>query len=195
MATRGRIGVLRPDGRVESIYNHYDSYPEGLGEALKKITNPKDIDELIKLGNRKSTYADEDWRDKNSLFNEPSKFYKNEEDFYNNDDDDSDYRYLFKDGAWWIGEPDGWDRNVREFYKKPQDLANKLISGKKTPVRLTNPQSAIKGGEGKIQANPNADIDEWLGSQNIALDSPFATGLTDENRAFIRNVIKARSGK
>lgn len=150
MSTRGRIGVLRPDGRVESIYNHYDSYIDGLGAALKKITDPKVVDELIALGNRKGTYADEDWHDKSSLFNEPGRFYDSEEEFFKNDDDWSDYRYLFKNGEWSVSRPDGWDRiiepltkpskiyqakagtspNLRRRFKSPLDQANELLGGR-----------------------------------------------------------------
>lgn len=147
MSTRGRIGVLRPDGRVESIYNHYDSYLDGLGAALKNISDPKQVDELIALGNRRGTYADEDWHNEELLFNEPSRFFENEEAFYNEDDDASDYRYLFKDGAWNVNRPDGWDRvtnpliepspyykknagtapNLRRRFKNPLDLANAIL--------------------------------------------------------------------
>ena len=148
MATRGRIGVLRPDGRVESIYNHYDSYPEGLGEALKGISDPKLVDELIALGNRRGTYADKDWRDKSSLFNEPSRFYDNEDAFYGDDEEWLDYKYLFKDGAWNVSDGYGDDRrllvepskiykeksvtapNLRRRFKNPLDQANAILGGK-----------------------------------------------------------------
>lgn len=151
MSTRGRIGVLRPDGRVESIYNHYDSYLDGLGAALKKITDPKVVDELISLGNRRGTYADEDWHDNASLFHEPGRFYDSEDEFFKNGDDWSEYRYLFKNGQWSVSRPDGaWGRvvepltkptkiyqakvgtspNLRRRFKSPLDQANALLGDK-----------------------------------------------------------------
>ena len=151
MATRGRIGVLRPDGRVESIYNHYDSYIESLGEALKRIKDPKLVDELIGLGNRRGTYVDEDFHNKASLFNEPSRFFENEDEFFNNNDDWTSYRYLFKNGDWSVSRPNGaFDRvieplvkptkiyqekattapNLRRRFKSPLDQANELLGGK-----------------------------------------------------------------
>jgi len=153
MATRGRIGILRPDGRVESIYNHYDSYPEGLGEVLKRFKDQKEIDELIALGNRSGLYVDEDWRnDKEKLYNEPSRFYNSEDEFYNDDDEWIDYKYLYKDGAWNVYGPDesAWGKslrplvkpskfaqqnagtapNLRRRFKSPLDQANSLLGGK-----------------------------------------------------------------
>lgn len=142
MSTRGRIGVLRPDGRVESIYNHYDSYLGGLGEALKKF-NPKDIDELIKLGNRKGLYVDKDWHDKDALFNEPSRFYKSEDEFFQNDDDWSDYRYLYKDGKWSVSRPDGWDR-VIEPLVSPEEIKQSRIEEPAKPAVAKSPLDLIK---------------------------------------------------
>lgn len=134
MATRGRIGVLRPDGRVESIYNHYDSYLDGLGAGLKKIITPEEVDELIKLGDRRGLYADEDWRDKKSLFNEPARFYESEEDFYNNDDDWSEYRYLYKDGRWNVSYPSGWERVVEPLVSEDEIKESRIRKPAKTPI-------------------------------------------------------------
>ena len=35
MGTRSRIGMLLPDGRVRSIYCHWDGYPSGAGRTLQ----------------------------------------------------------------------------------------------------------------------------------------------------------------
>ena len=52
MSTRGRIGVIKKDGSVESIYCHFDGYLEGVGKMLNdNYQNYNDIKELIKLGN------------------------------------------------------------------------------------------------------------------------------------------------
>lgn len=128
MSTNGRIGVLRPDGRVESIYNHYDSYLDGAGAALKNIRDPKLVDELIKLGDRRGIYADEDWRDKESLFNEPSRFHNSEDEFFNDSSDWSSYKYLFKDGQWFVGERDGGGFKISPLTGEPfeKQVANAI---------------------------------------------------------------------
>ena len=36
MATRSRIGMVKDDGTVESIYCHFDGYPSNNGKILKE---------------------------------------------------------------------------------------------------------------------------------------------------------------
>jgi len=51
MATRSRIAIEKPDGRVESIYCHWDGYPEYNGRIL--VENYRDhekVQALIDLG-------------------------------------------------------------------------------------------------------------------------------------------------
>jgi len=51
MSTRSRIGMVMPDGKIKSIYCHWDGYPEGVGVKLEKYyKNPKQIEELMELG-------------------------------------------------------------------------------------------------------------------------------------------------
>ena len=51
MGTRSRIGILRKDGSIESIYCNWDGYLEHVGNLLNNnYSNPKKIEELIKLG-------------------------------------------------------------------------------------------------------------------------------------------------
>ena len=52
MATRGRIGIKQKDGTIIAAYQHWDSYPGGLGYNLcEHWTNPKKVIEAIQLGN------------------------------------------------------------------------------------------------------------------------------------------------
>ena len=54
MATRSRIATKREDG-YESIYCHWDGYPEGVGATLKEhYTDQNKIDELIALADLSS---------------------------------------------------------------------------------------------------------------------------------------------
>ena len=36
MSTRSRIGILNSDGSIDSVYHHFDGYPEWLGVRLKR---------------------------------------------------------------------------------------------------------------------------------------------------------------
>lgn len=51
MSTRGRIGMVTDDGKVISIYSHWDNYPCGTGATLLKHYKDKDkVVRLISLG-------------------------------------------------------------------------------------------------------------------------------------------------
>lgn len=51
MSTRSRIGILRADGSIDSIYCHLDGYPEGVGYELYTMYKDKEkVNNLIKLG-------------------------------------------------------------------------------------------------------------------------------------------------
>lgn len=58
MSTRSRIGIIRTLGDrpvVESIYCHFDGYPEGVGQTLlDHWTDEKKINRLIALGDLSS---------------------------------------------------------------------------------------------------------------------------------------------
>lgn len=60
MSTRSRIGIIRlkPGSgtpEVESIYCHFDGYPEGVGQMLlDHWTTPEAVDELLALGDLSS---------------------------------------------------------------------------------------------------------------------------------------------
>lgn len=51
MSTRSRIGILKENGSIESIYCHLDGYPEWVGKKLYRYyNNPERIKKLINLG-------------------------------------------------------------------------------------------------------------------------------------------------
>ena len=51
MATRSRIGLVRPDGKVVSIYCHWDGYPSNNGLILlEHYTDAAKVESLISLG-------------------------------------------------------------------------------------------------------------------------------------------------
>lgn len=51
MSTRATISIINKDGSVNSIYNHWDGYPSGLGLTLEEFYNEESlVRELISLG-------------------------------------------------------------------------------------------------------------------------------------------------
>ena len=51
ISTRSRIGILKKDGSIESVYCHYDGYLDGVGRTLHNYySNYEDIKELLQLG-------------------------------------------------------------------------------------------------------------------------------------------------
>jgi hypothetical protein len=51
MSTRSRIGIQNQDGSVNSIYCHFDGYPEGVGSTLQEHYSDRDkLQKLIELG-------------------------------------------------------------------------------------------------------------------------------------------------
>ena len=51
MSTRSRIGILKKDGSIDSIYCHLDGYPEWVGQKLYRFyNNLEKINSLINLG-------------------------------------------------------------------------------------------------------------------------------------------------
>jgi hypothetical protein len=47
MATRSRIGIEQPDGKIRSIYCHWDGYPSHNGRIL--LESYKDRDKILEL--------------------------------------------------------------------------------------------------------------------------------------------------
>jgi hypothetical protein len=51
MSTRSRIGIVREDGTVVSVYCHSDGYPSGVGKTLlTHYTTREKIEALVALG-------------------------------------------------------------------------------------------------------------------------------------------------
>ncbi len=50
MATSATISYERPDGKIRSIYCHWDGYIEGVGKTLIEHYNGSNLDALMDLG-------------------------------------------------------------------------------------------------------------------------------------------------
>jgi hypothetical protein len=138
MATRSRIAIEKEDGTVESIYCHWDGYPEYNGRIL--VENYKDhekVQALIDLGAISSlapnVEADPDTR---HTFNDPvggvvvaygrdrgetgvnKKSHGSVPDFFNGDIEE--YGYLFTQEGQWLVKSWGRDNQpctVEDYLK------------------------------------------------------------------------------
>ena len=125
MGTRSRIGLQKKDGRIESIYCHWDGYPEGVGKVL--LNNYKDEDKvkkLLKLGDMSSLGSEPVANPKGWDYSEPmrddmcvtyatrgeycpSAKSKDLEAYAELSDECwGEYTYLFKDNEWYLVEED-----------------------------------------------------------------------------------------
>lgn len=153
MATRGRIGILdNKTGKVASIYNHWDSYPSGLGATLlENYKDEKKVKKLISLGDCSSVREEVDipegmkhtfdepldnvtvsyMRDRGETGCEP-RVDETEADFWKSDIEE--YGYLFKDGKWFVATSHGhYDEKTDGITEIPEDkrkvleLNNKVL--------------------------------------------------------------------
>ena len=52
MSTHANIALLKPNGDIQSIYCHYDGYPQYVGKILHEhYNNQERVEQLIALGN------------------------------------------------------------------------------------------------------------------------------------------------
>lgn len=87
MSTRGRIGMELSNGKIKSIYVHWDAYPDGVGKKLQKYyTTPEKVEELLSLGDISSLgdhYDEEiskaDWKKFDLSPEELEEFMKKQE--------------------------------------------------------------------------------------------------------------------
>lgn len=152
MATRSRIGMVRTDGSVISIYCHWDSYISHNGAILlESYQDPKKVEELISLGdisilapdvNPDPTKGEHSFdhaqegvvvaygRDRGE---DPDgikpRIDKTVDEFVVGDVEE--YGYLFKDGKWFVvkGWIDAGDK--RSLVELTADLIKKDDNGEK----------------------------------------------------------------
>lgn len=139
MATRGRVGIVRDDGTVASIYQHWDSYPSWLGATLlNHYKNKEKIEKLIVLGDCSSIREEVDIPEgKAHSFSNPlpnvtiaygrdrgddrveSRLDHSEKAFWESDIEE--YGYLFKDGKWYVATSHGYDENGNYVSVEPNE--------------------------------------------------------------------------
>lgn len=120
MATRSRIAIEKENGTVESIYCHWDGYPENNGRILvENYTDHEKVQALINLGDISSLAPNIDAApDTGHTFNGPvdgvvvaygrdrgetgidKKTHSSVPDFFNGDIEE--YGYLFTQEGQWL---------------------------------------------------------------------------------------------
>lgn len=121
MATRSRIGMVREsDGKIVSVYCHYDGYPNHVGKLLLEVYNtPEKITELLSYGDMSSLYGkigekhdfemEQRGPDKVCTFYHRDRGedlvigeHKTQKDFLESGKNCcAEYVYLFKNGKWY----------------------------------------------------------------------------------------------
>jgi len=99
MSTRSTISIKTPEGKIRSIYCHYDGYLEHNGELLSThYNNESAANNLIKLGDISSLA---------STLETTVAYHRDRRESYRvdvvddiKDIDGQDYNYLFMDGKW-----------------------------------------------------------------------------------------------
>jgi hypothetical protein len=115
MGTRSRIGIQLADESILSVYHHWDGYPEWLGRILKTHYNSKSkASELIDGGDMSVCWTDDHFRNSDGKVEKkaeygpqyysergencpPSLMSMNE---YVNKNNNEEFAYIFRDGAW-----------------------------------------------------------------------------------------------
>ena len=105
MSTRSVIGILNEDKTVESVYSHYDGYPEHNGYFLKRFFDTKQkVENLISNGDISCLVSNQDWnREKHPTINN-KQVYKT---------------------LWYVDRPEPWETikpqkhsNLTEFFER-----------------------------------------------------------------------------
>lgn len=105
MATRSRIGIVKENGTVESIYCHWDGYPKNNGQLLIDNYDYEMAQDLIKLGDISSLHKTLDstvayCRDRGEELNK-ARVDESMDAFFESDIEE--YGYLITpDGEWYM---------------------------------------------------------------------------------------------
>lgn len=151
MATRSRIGIVRTDGTVASIYCHNNGELQYNGDILlSHYRDRKKVEELIFLGSisklKPNVNPDPRWehsfdapqygvvvayrrdRGENPEFNQP-RVDKTVDAFVKSDVEC--YGYLFNDGKWFVVRGYVGSNDKRRLVKLTRKLIDKDADGKK----------------------------------------------------------------
>jgi len=123
MGTRSNIAYKKSDGKIVSMYCHYDGYPQYNGVMLNEHYNTKEKARgLVDNGYQSSLKETVEESNKDRVHEEPPTTYHSFHAFIMDINFDIEWVYLFKDNAWYYAEtslirlPNGkYDIEVDDF--------------------------------------------------------------------------------
>ncbi len=123
MGTRSNIAYKKSDGKIVSMYCHYDGYPEHNGVILSKHYNTKEkARALVDNGYQSGLEETVEKSNLRRVHEDPPTTYHSFHAFIMDINFDIEYVYLFKDDAWHYAEtsliklPNGsYDVEVDDF--------------------------------------------------------------------------------
>ena len=123
MGTRSNIAYKKSDGKIVSMYCHYDGYPQGNGVILNEHYNTKEkARALVDNGYQSGLEETVEKSNLRRFHEDPPKTYHSFHAFIMDINFDIEYVYLFKDDAWHYAEtsliklPNGsYDVEVDDF--------------------------------------------------------------------------------
>ncbi len=119
MATRSNIAYKTPEGKIRSVYCHWDGYPEHNGEMLRRhYTDLAKVQALVELGSISSLGSElgekQDFDDRSTQKDEWTLAYHRDrgeelvvseyDDIPSWIDDMEEYAYLYTDNGWIVND-------------------------------------------------------------------------------------------
>ena len=123
MGTRSNIAYKKSDGKIVSMYCHYDGYPQYNGVMLNEHYNTKEKARgLVDNGYQSALKETVEESNRDRVHEEPPTTYHSFHAFIMDINFDIEWVYLFKDDAWYYAEtslislPNGkYDVEVDDF--------------------------------------------------------------------------------
>ena len=193
--TRSQIGIINKRGKIESVYMHYDGYPDHMLPTIKKgYMNPGAVKGLLKKGGGSFLEADPSkinfYGDKTTMKGDAkdvAKYIKNAE--Y---DGGAEYVYLYdeRDGKWYMADTYDEPRQLKPAFE--QVIINEAFVPSKGNVK--DAKKVNKALEGLMMQAPDltADSATHLG----AIKYLTMNALEDANfHSYIEPIGKKIGGK
>ena len=140
MGTRSNIAYKKSDGKIVSMYCHYNGYPQYNGVMLHKHYNTKEKARgLVDNGYQSALKKTVEESNQDRVHEDPPKTYHSFRAFIMDINFDIEYVYLFKDDCWHVAEtsyikvPSGsYDIEVEDF--TPLESALRFVLHEKNYV-------------------------------------------------------------
>jgi len=105
MGTRSNIAYKKSDGKIVSMYCHYDGYPQYNGVMLNEHYNTKEKARgLVDNGYQSALKETVEESNQDRVHEEPPTTYHSFHAFIMDINFDIEWVYLFKDNAWYYAE-------------------------------------------------------------------------------------------